>query len=95
MEFLILENCLSSNKQVDVAYQTEYFREEKDISLKEESKMKHLETEIENNMKYLTIQRLDEKVCSKNLYQYIQPRPNLGVDITLAWQQEHMRVGLS
>ena len=60
---MIFENCLSSNKQIDVACQAGHFLEEEGFSLNKESKMKHLEPKLEDKMKYLTIQRLDEKVC--------------------------------
>ena len=82
---MIFENCLSSNKQIDVACQAGHFLEEEGFSLNKESKMKQLETELEYKMKYLTIQTFDEKVCYKICYQYIQPRPNMGVDFTLVW----------
>jgi hypothetical protein len=65
LEFLIFENGLSSNQNVDAACQAGYFLEEEDFRLNNELKIKHMETELENK-----IQGLDEKVCSKTCYQY-------------------------
>jgi hypothetical protein len=46
LESLIFENC----QQVDEACQTGHFLEEENFSLKKESKMEHLETELENKI---------------------------------------------